>query len=225
MMASWYRLTSVRISPFCELARWILDRYGIAYRETCHAPIWNVPFTKVAGNTSNVPVIEAPDAVFEVQQFLEYLDARARPDEKLLPTDPHLRREADELTRWILEEVAIDVRLYAYAHMLPNRRVTSALMTANVPLWERAFVKLFYPLQAWAMCKALMIDTGTTEHARKQILAAFEKLSARMPSDGGFLVGDQITVVDLVFAASTAPITLPPEYGAPFPKLSDLPEE
>ena len=82
-MAPVYQLTSVRISPFCELARWVLERQGILYQETCHAPIWNVPATKAAANTVNVPAIVAPDASFQIFEFLNYIDARARDGEKL----------------------------------------------------------------------------------------------------------------------------------------------
>jgi hypothetical protein len=77
VMASWYQLISVRISPFSELGRWVLERQGIAYRESCHAPILNVPFTWAEGRSSNVPVVSAPDATFEVREFLHYIDRRA----------------------------------------------------------------------------------------------------------------------------------------------------
>jgi len=224
-MASWFRLISVRISPFCELARWVLERQGIAYEESCHVPILNVPFTKAAGGGINVPFVRAPDAAFEVHEFLNYIEARARADEKLFPTDPGERREAEDLVRSILEELAIAVRLYAYSHMLPIRHVTGKLMASHAPWWERAYVTLCYPIQARLMRNALKIDPGSTEQARKTILSLFESLSKRIPSDNAFLIGDRLSVADLVFASATAPITLPAEYGAPFPKLSDLPGE
>ncbi|HXC96997.1 MAG TPA: cytochrome P450 [Edaphobacter sp.] len=220
-MGSPYQLTSVRISPFCELARWILERQGISYHESCHAPIWNVPYTKSAGDTVNVPVIQAPDAAFQIADFLPYIDARARGDEKLFPMDPTQRVEATAFVRSILTDLAIAVRLYAYANMLPNR-ITGDLMAARAPWWEYAFIKLFYPLQEAAMRKALRINPASIERARINILSSFESISKRI-QPGGFLFGDHLTIVDLVFAVGTAPITLPPEYGAPLPAFSDSP--
>lgn len=220
-MGSPYQLTSVRISPFCELARWILERQGIYYQESCHAPIWNVPYTKSAGNTVNVPVVQAPDATFQIADFLTYIDAHARADEKLFPTDPAQRAEANAFVHSILTDLAIAIRRYAYANMLPNR-MTGVLMTTRAPWWERAFIKLFYPMQEAAMRKVLLINPTSIEQARTNILSSFEAISKRI-QPGGFLFGDRLTVADLVFAAGTAPITLPPEYGAPFPAFSDSP--
>jgi hypothetical protein len=65
-----YKLISIRISPFCELARWVLERQGIRYRESCHAPLLSLPFTWAANRSLNVPVVLAPDATFNVQEFL-----------------------------------------------------------------------------------------------------------------------------------------------------------
>jgi cytochrome P450/glutathione S-transferase len=222
-LASPYQLTSVRISPFSELARWVLERHGIVYQESCHAPIWNVPYTKAAGDTVNVPVVRAPDASFQVAEFLTYIDARARADEKLFPVDPAERAEAEAFVHSTLTDLGIAVRLYAYVNMLPNGRITGPLMATRAPWWERAFISLFYPLQAAAMRKALKIDPASVEEARLEILSAFDTISMRIQSDESYLFGDRLTVADLVFAAATAPITLPAEYGAPFPAFLDSP--
>ena len=216
-----YQLTSVRISPFCELARWVLERQGICYDEDCHAPIWNVPYTQAAAKTVNVPAVRVPDASFEIAEFLNYIDARARADDRLFPTDPAARAEMDAFVHSMLTDLGIAIRLYAYSNMLPNR-MTGGLMTTRAPWWERLCVSVFYPLQKAAMRKVLKITPESTEQARTEILASFEAISKRV-GPGGFLFGDRLTAADLVFAASTAPITLPPEYGAPFPALSDSP--
>jgi len=218
-----YELISIRISPFCELARWVLERQGIPYRESCHAPLLSLPFTWAADRNLNVPVVLAPDTTSEVQQFINDIDNRARADEKLLPKDPQSRQEAEDLIAYILKELAISVRQYAYANMLPNRRVTGPLMIVRAPWWERAFVTWFYPLQAWGMRKALKINPDSVEQSRRQILSSFDELSKRLQPDRRFLVGNELTVADLVFAAGTAPVTVPPEYGAPFPKISEMP--
>jgi cytochrome P450/glutathione S-transferase len=216
-----YQLTSVRISPFCELARWVLERQGIVYEEECHAPIWNVPYTKAAANTVNVPAVRAPEAAFQIAELLNYIDARARADEKLFPVDPAQRAEMNAFVHSMLTDLSIAIRLYAYSNMLPNR-MTGGLMTTRSPWWERMIVKVFYPLQKAAMRKVLLITPASTEAARVKILSSFDAISKRI-QPGRYLFGDRLTVADLVFAAGTAPITLPPEYGAPFPAFSDSP--
>jgi len=223
-MACWYEMTSIRISPFCELVRWVLEREGIAYKEACHAPILHIPFTKLAGGGVRVPVVRTPDAVLETQAVLEYIDARTRNGDQLYPVDPDQRSEVNKLVPFFLDELAIAVRLYAYANVLPNARVAGGLMTVRAPWWERILVRTFYPIQAWALRKRLGITPASTEDARKKILSSFEDLSARLRSRQRYLTGDQLTAADLTFAAVTAPVTLPPEYGAPLPRFSDLPE-
>ena len=222
-MACWYEVTSVAISPFCELARWRLERAGIAYHESCHAPLFNVPFTKWAGGGVNVPVVRAPDAVLEARALLDYLDGRVPAAERLYPPDSAERRRVEELVTWLFTDLAIAVRLFAYAHMLPNAGVTGRLMTTRVPWWESALVRGFYPVQAWAMRKALGITPISVETARLKILSAFETLSAALGPKHRYLTSDCFTAADLTFAAVTAPITLPPEYGAPLPTFEDLP--
>ena len=127
----------------------------------------------------------------------------------------------DAFVHSMLTDLGIAIRLYAYSNMLPNR-MTGGLMTTRAPWWERVCVSVFYPLQKAAMRKVLNITPESTEQARTEILASFEAISKRV-GPGGFLFGDRLTAADLVFAASTAPITLPPEYGTPFPALSDSP--
>jgi len=219
-----FKLISIRISPFCELARWVLERQGIPYREECHAPILSLPFTWVADRSLNVPVVVAPDATLEVKDFLDYIDMRARASDKILALDADERQAAEQIIASLLTGLAITVRQYAYANMLPNRKVTSTLMVVRAPWWEWAFVKGLYPLQKWLMRKALKITPDSTEQARVAILSEFQELSKRLGPGREFLVGNRLTAVDLVFAAGTAPVTVPPEYGAPFPKISDMPE-
>ena len=203
----------------------MLERRGIAYTESCHVPILNVPSTKSVANTINVPAIQAPDAAFQVHEMLTYLEARARTDEKLFPVDPAGYKATDDFIASILTDLAIAIRLYAYGNMLPNGKVTGALMMVRAPWWERLFVTCFYPLQKKAMLSVLKITPASMEAARKEILSSFETLSQRLPSDASFLFGDRLTMADLVFAAGTAPITLPPDYGAPFPSFADSPPE
>jgi cytochrome P450/glutathione S-transferase len=219
-----FKLISIRISPFCELARWVLEREGIPYREECHAPILSLPFTWLADRSLNVPVVLAPDATLAVKDFLDYIDARARATDELLPVNADERQEAEQIIASLLTGLAITVRQYAYANMLPNRKLTSTLMAVRVPWWEWTFVKGLYPLQKWLMRKALKITPESTEQARLVILSGFEEVSKRLGPGREFLVGNRLTAADLVFAAGTAPVTVPPEYGAPFPKVSDMPE-
>jgi glutathione S-transferase len=215
-MSFTYELTSVRISPFCELSRWVLEHGGFPYKEECHAPIFNIPFTRMAGGSVNVPAIKTPTGTMEALPFLEYLDALTVVGSRLYPSDPDQRREVASLVESFFKVLAVAVRLYAYSNMLPNGRVTGRLMTDRAPAWEGVLVRTFYPLQRMAMEKVLKINPESTEKARQDVLAAFQNISGRL--------GDRLTAADLTFAAATGPILLPPEYDAPLPTLADVPQ-
>jgi len=206
-MPSRFELISVRISSFCELARWVLDRAGIPYKESYHAPLWR--------RAAHAAIIKTPDAILDARSLIE----------TLFPSDPDQRREVDSLVQAFFEDLAGPILVYAYANMLANPNVTTTLITDRAPWWEAVFVQMFYPAQAWAIRKALGITPASTEKARQQILSTFETVSARLEIGQLYFVGDRLTAADLTFAALTAPLLLPPEYGAPLPKFVDLPLE
>ena len=52
------RMISVAVSPYCELARWVLDRLGIPYVEECHTPVFSVLATRRYGGGVVVPVLD-----------------------------------------------------------------------------------------------------------------------------------------------------------------------
>src|SRR5260221_12985767 len=112
-------LVSVPVSPFCELAKWTLDRLGIEYYEECHAPVIHVLFNKLRGGGNEIPLLRlATGPLLNGRAIVEYLDHRAPVSSRLFPEGPR-GQEARDLFGEFCSELGVAVRAWAYAYMLP----------------------------------------------------------------------------------------------------------
>lgn len=55
-------MVTVPVGPYCELARWTLDRIGIVYTEECHAPLLHRLATRRHGGGAVVPVLDVGES-------------------------------------------------------------------------------------------------------------------------------------------------------------------
>jgi glutathione S-transferase len=57
-----------------------------------------------------------------------------------------------------------------------------------------------------------------------EVRAVYDSVGERLADGRPYLMGDSFTAADLTFAALSAPLVLPPEYGVPLPRVEELPE-
>ena len=72
------------------------------------------------------------------------------------------------------------------------------------------------------MRKSMAINNTSAERAYKTLKIILTEYEAM--AEGEFFVGDQLSIADVSFAALTAPLVLPPKYGATLPTLEELPK-
>ncbi|MDQ3739699.1 MAG: glutathione S-transferase [Actinomycetota bacterium] len=206
------RLISLPVSPYVELARWTLDRAGVAYEEEHHAPVFHVLATRRAGGTGVVPVLDLGDeSLTDARQVVQRYDP--------LP-DEEGRRVFDD----VFDVLGVAVRAWAYAYMLPHRRATARAWVHGVPALQRRLVPVLYPLLAWLVRRDLGLKPGSVPEQRAIVDAALARLEERLADGRRRLLGDATTAADVALASLLAPAVLPPEYRGPLPALDEVPE-
>jgi cytochrome P450/glutathione S-transferase len=218
-------IVSARVSPMVELARWLFERDHLTYHEEPHAPILHVLATRRRGGGREVPVIVGPEGIWDgARAVLDGLDAKSRPGQRLYGESDDDRAANRALIDTLLALLLQTVRRLVYFHLLPHRRTLYPVAVDGVPLWERAFVFLLYPIWRRLMARGLDLSPQLVQEAPARIREACDLIEATL-GRRPFLGGQQPNTVDIVFSALMAPVVFPPHYDAKLPALAALPAE
>jgi len=221
------RLLTIPISHYCEKARWALDRAGLQYREERHVQLVHRAAARRAGGGSTVPVLVTPDRVLgESEAILEWVDQRTPAENRLIPGAPEAREEAYRLCRRFDAELGPRGRRLIYVHMLAQPRdLVLRFNNQGVPRWEGVALRRGWPVAIGLLRRALDIRPGVEIEDEQSVWREFDFVAERLERSGPFLSGDQFGVADLTFAALSAPVILPANYGVPLPPPDALAPE
>ena len=216
------RLLTIPISHFCEKARWALERAGLEYREERHVQGVNRIVSRRAGGHGTLPVLFCEAGVLaESEDILRFADRHVAPERRLFPDGAP---EIAALCRELDAGLGPDGRRMMYAHMLPRKELMLRYNDAGVPAWEDRMMRALYPLVSRWGARELGVRPDTLERDRPRVRAAFDAVAERLADGRPFLFGDRFTAADLTFAALSAALIVPPEYGTRLPQPGDLPE-
>jgi glutathione S-transferase len=217
-------LVTIPISHYCEKARWALDRAGVAYREHAHIQAIHRLATRHAGGGSTAPVLVCAAGVLaDSADILAWADTQASPDRALYPDDPERAAEVRA------QEAEYDTRLgphsrrWMYQQLRARRDLAMSYGCVGVPAWERAMLRLGYPIVIALVARVLDVTPATAVRSEAEVRTVFDTVGERLADGRRYLCGDRFTAADLTFAALAAPVLMPAGYGVPLPAPDELP--
>ena len=216
-------MVSIPVSPYVELARWVLDRRGIAYVEEGHVPFLHLAAALLRGGGTEVPVLVTADGTKrnarEVVEWAESSSAAGvlQPDEQP-PNETMLA-----LYESFYGPFGVAVRAWAYAWMLPERQAVLHSWGSGAPGYERLAAGVAYPLLAGLMRRALDIGPQTIADQTAAIDAVFDHVADLLADGRKYLCGDRISLADLALAALAGPAIVPEGYRGPLPTEDEMP--
>ena len=218
-------LITIPISHYCEKARWALERAGVSYRERAHLQILHWAPVRRAGGRWTAPVLVRPDgkALPDSAEIIDYADARAPVGRKLFPSDPDEAAEVRGLASWFDERLGPHGRRWMYHAMRGRRDLATKYAPTGVPGWQRRALAAGYPVVARVIDRYLSITPATAAASERECRAVFDAVAERLGDGRSHLTGDRFTAADLTFAALSAALLMPPEYGVPLPQPDELP--
>jgi glutathione S-transferase len=170
-----------------------------------------------------VPVLVTPEgAIGESAQIVAWVDACVGPELRLLPSQAAERSEVEALCRRFDELLGPHGRRLIYIELFPLGRSVLDANDQGVPSWEDRLARAGWPLMKRLVARHLEIRPGV-EAADEAIVWRELDFVAELLSDGReYLCGERFGAADLTFAALSAPIVLPPQYGVALPPPEEL---
>jgi glutathione S-transferase len=211
-------LYTFSISHFSEKARWMLDSFGIAYREVRWTPFFHVlPALRLSRQATTVPILRhAQGVVQDSTRILLWLDAN-EPRCKLLPADPAQRAEVLALEDRF-DRIGFPVLRVSYAAVLDDPALAVALWTPDASALQRRIMHSSFGLLRAIFRRRAGITPARVQRAEQSIADALDELDARLADGRRYLVGDRLSAADITACALLAPLFGPPEhplYGRP----------
>jgi glutathione S-transferase len=218
------RLITIPFSHYCEKARWGLERAGVPFREEAHPPILHWASSLRTARSRTVPVLQLDGTMLtDSTDIIDAIDAR-KPG-SLWPVETELREQARAWEEKFDRSLGPAVRRVMYFLVMKDPSIARRVLGSGpVPGWQRAAVRVGYPLIAGAIQRGLKIDQPGVRRSRKRLDEVFDEVSERLSDGRKYLVGDRFTAADLTFA-SLASVVLAPDQHPFYVKIDEVPAE
>ena len=206
-------LESISASHFVEKVRWCMDRLGVAYTEQVWAGTLGAFYKGRSVPTLHVGRAATLGNSSDILRYLWgcYGTQSGERAEFLRPTQERLSWEQR------LDQYGVDLQRWVYAQILPHKAQCLrawGVEDPRVPGWQRAAIRLLFPLHRILIRKAFRITPGGVEKSRSRIRALLGDVDTAL-ADGPTLTGeDQPSFADFTFAALSGLWLQPANYAA-----------
>ena len=217
------RLITIPISHFCEKARWGLERAGIEYQEERHLQLFHHWYARRAGGRYTTPVLVLPGgvAIGNSSAILRWVDQQLPQQRRLYPAQLASRARATE--QWLDRTLGPDGRAWMYSYVLREPQIVAEFGLVGVPAFERRMFNLMVGSMGPYIKTRSKIDGSSTDVSR--VKDVFDEIAARLEDGRPYLLGETFTAADLTFAALSASVVVPHNYGVELPPVERLPSE
>jgi len=212
-----------------EIARWVLDRNGILYKDRPHASYIAIEvLNELTGQlgTDNGPALVTPDVLmYGTDSVVRYYEDRCAPHLRLIPDDA---TQSAVMTLYKLFARQLDelVQKYIYARLLPAPKLARAVFTRRAPFGERLRWHLFYRGLRKKLSAAMNLSFNTVEERLFEIKKIFARVDALLADGRRYLGGGKtLSLADVAFVAAAAPMILPGEFGGVVADMQQIPDE
>ena len=189
------------------------------YREERHVQGVHRLAARRAGGGSTVPVLVTPDGVLgESTQILVWVDRRTPAEQRLFPADPDACHKVESLCRRLDDGLGPRGRRLMYVHMLAQRQLALRFNNEGVPAWEDRAIRHGWPLMARFVKRALGIRPGIEIEDEAAVWGELDFVAETLADGRPYLCGERFGAADLTFAALSASVVMPSEYGVPLPQ-------
>jgi glutathione S-transferase len=212
------RLVTIPISHYGERARWALDRAGVEYDEEHHLQLFAWGPALRHGGRKTVPILVFADGscLNDSGTILRWASERCA--EPYYPAnDEALRREIEALEEGFVA-YGVETRRVTYSWVLDDAKSLFAYNGGRAPAWERAAFRVMFPISRVFARAYLAVKPPELGRAHETIERVLDQVGDRLAEGRRYLVGDRFTAADLTFAAMSAAVLLPEEYGVPLPR-------
>jgi len=216
-------LVTIPISHYCEKARWALERARLDFQERRHVQGIHMLAVKRARGGRTAPVLVTGEGVFsESCDILAYCDRFVAPERALYPAGDE---EAVELERRFDCVLGPEGRRWMYQQALGAPELFTPFNLTGVPGWEARLFPILMPVTNVGIKRYLDVSERTAAIAKTRVDAEFDAIAKRLSDGRRYLTGDRFTAADLTFAALSAAVLAPPEYGVPLPQPEQMQSE
>jgi glutathione S-transferase len=109
-------------------------------------------------------------------------------------------------------------RRLIYAHVLDQHEAVMPYNNQGVAHWEAWALRYGWPFAARLIMSVLAIGPGTEIADENIVWREFDHVAEVLSDGRPYLCGGRFSAADLTFAALSAPVTGPPEYGTVLPQ-------
>tara|TARA_R110002073_G_scaffold273873_5_gene437362 strand:+ start:947 stop:1777 length:831 start_codon:yes stop_codon:yes gene_type:complete len=216
-------------SADCELGRWVLRYHQVNFVEDRHAPPFFLLAVRFNGGSSFPLFIQQKKVLDGVRPIIDHFDAIAAFEKKLIPDE--YANEMESIWQSFNKELGSAVITWAYSNLLPYKDIMIRPLSLACPWYEQIFVKYLYNIPKTLLWNSLKLNKPAADEAFVVIQKVFSDVDNMLTDGRKYLFGERITLADIAFAVSGAPLVLPEGYGGfqyeqgPVPTLEQFPEE